>query len=377
MIIHTSLLKDVLAHVGAAINKNASLPILSAVCIKPGDDDSLLFVGTTLDQAVQIKLESVEDILPTPVCVQHANFFNIVKNLTGAETSLLIKENNWLEVRSGQSLYKLPTFSSDEFPDIPAGGVSAFVVKGQDFASDMEKCRLLASDDEGRYVLCGVNVLLNDGNVQMEATDGRSATICPLTIQNGGVGEYSLLVPQIACRCIYGRFKDYAGNVVVRTDENKRMISLSARFDNYSYTLSSRLIDGKYPNIKNVFAQVKDEFAFTLDVDAESFAKDVSRALILREKNDDGNKVCISVCKERASIVVGTTEGHADIELDAEMKVVNECDILCNGKYLMAAMASHVDGESPMAISVIDEENPILIEGGEGRRVLIMPIRKS
>jgi len=112
----------------------------------------------------------------------------------------------------------------------------------------VEQTQMAASTDEARPVLTGVLVQVQQGNLTLAATDGHRLAVRKLPASGGAELDASLIVPARALAELSRVLKGEPGQVEIIISKARNQIFFKAG----NSELTSRLIDGKYPNYSQV-----------------------------------------------------------------------------------------------------------------------------
>src|SRR5260370_13473886 len=117
-----------------------------------------------------------------------------------------------------------------------------------DLVTAVEQTQMAASTDEARPVLTGVLVQVQGGGLTLAATDGHRLAVSKLGASGAGDLEASLIVPARALAELSRVLKGEPGRGegIIPKARNQTLCQAGAP------ELTSRLIDGKYPNYAQV-----------------------------------------------------------------------------------------------------------------------------
>jgi hypothetical protein len=98
--------------------------------------------------------------------------FDIVRLLRIMPTLISLLENDWVELRSGNSQYKIVALPKDNFPSIPEASSTIAIIPGALLRSMIQRTMFAITQEESRYSLNGALLALLPNEVRMVATDG-------------------------------------------------------------------------------------------------------------------------------------------------------------------------------------------------------------
>src|SRR2546427_615268 len=235
-----------------------------------------------------------------------------------------------------------------------------------DMVSAVEQTQMAASTDEARPVLTGVLVQVQGGNLTFAATDGHRLAVRKLGAAGAADLEASLIVPARALAELSRVLKGEPGRVEVIISKARNQIFFRAG----SSELTSRLIDGKYPNYAQV---IPSKSSTTVKVSTSELTQTV-RAVSLFAR-DSAN--VIRVKAQSGSLVLSATTnevGDSRAEMAADVEG-SDIQIAFNARYVLDALG--VLGENEVELLFDGPLSPGLLRppGKEHYLYVIMPVR--
>src|SRR5260370_5895452 len=138
---------------------------------------------------------------------------------------------------------------AEEFPPGPRPDEGdRLEVALDELVSAVEQTQMAASTDEARPVLTGVLVQIQGGNLTLAATDGHRLAVRKLAAAGASDLDATLIVPARALPELSRVLKGEPGKVEVIISKARNPVF----FRPGTSELTSRLIDGKYPNYPQV-----------------------------------------------------------------------------------------------------------------------------
>src|SRR6266436_525841 len=231
------------------VSTRTTLPILSNVLLR-AEGDRLEFTATDLDVTISSAVEA-KVRKPGASTVPVKKLFGIVRELGNSEIDIEVDEKNMCTVRSGPSFYKINGLSADEFPPLPKFKDDKKVALPQETVKGMmKKTSFAISTDESRYVLNGIFLSLKDHKMTMVATDGRRLALVDEEVDISEKSSGEFIVPAKAVNEMNRLLQD-KGDVEIKFGENQASFSLKDD-KGFSVLLITKLIEGNYPNYKQV-----------------------------------------------------------------------------------------------------------------------------
>jgi len=349
------------------VGARTTLPILSNVLLR-ADKDRVEFTATDLDVSVVCAVEAKVK-KPGGTTVPVKKLFGIVRELNGSEIDLETDEKNVTVIRSGPSYYKIHGLSADEFPPLPKFKDDKKVALQQDTIKAMlRKTAFAVSTDESRYVLNGIFFSLKDNKMTMVATDGRRLALADeeADISEKSSGEF--IVPAKAVTEL-NRLLQEKGEAEIKFGENQASFALKDE-KGFSVLLITKLIEGNYPNYKQV---IPPETKERIPLVREEFLQALRRAEIMT--SEKANSVKLTFGKNSLAITANTPEvGEARESLAVNYKG-KEMAIAFNPRYLIDALGALSEDE--VFFELIDELSPGVLKINGPFLYVVMPMRLS
>ncbi len=370
LVIERGELLRALGHVTSVVERRTTIPILSNVLLK-ASGSALAFKATDLEREVVEEINaSVEE--PGSLTVPAHMLHDIVRKLPdGAEVELNRDgENERLALRAGSSRFALQTLSAEEFPDIAVGDLPySFEISAGDLKRLIDKTRFAISTEETRYYLNGIylhTAASADGSpvLRAVATDGHRLAQVDLPLPDGADGMPGVIVPRKTVHEVHRLLEASGGSVTVGVSESK------IRFEIGSVTLTSKLIDGTFPDYQRVIPDQNDK---ELKVGNAEFMSAVDRVSTIASER--GRAVKLAVSSDKLVLSVNNPEGgSATEELDVEY-AADELEIGFNARYLLD-IASQLEGEEARFL-LSDPGSPAMVRdaSGNGALYVVMPMR--
>src|SRR5438067_5677186 len=189
---------------------------------------------------------------------------------------------------------------------------------------------MTASTDEARPVLTGVLLHIDRDGQTLAATDGHRLAVRKLQARGGSDLEARLIVPARALAELPRAFRGESGEVEVIVSKARNQIFFRAG----SAEVTSRLIDGTYPN----YAQVIPSKSSTVIKVATSELTQTVRAVSLFAR-DSANVIRVKAAQDGVVLSATTNEvGDSKAEVNASIEG-SDIQIAFNARYLLDALA--------------------------------------
>ncbi|RJG42954.1 MULTISPECIES: DNA polymerase III subunit beta [unclassified Mesorhizobium] len=364
----SNLLKS-LNHVHRVVERRNTIPILSNVLLS-ADGASLEMKATDLDlEVTEATAAKVEQGGATTVPAHL--LYDIVRKLPdGAEVMLKTDEDgNAMSVISGRSSFRLQCLPQSDFPELSAGSFShIFRLESAAMKGLIEKTQFAISTEETRYYLNGIyfHAIESAGKLKLRsvATDGHRLARAEMDAPAGSEGMPGIIIPRKTVSELQKLVDD--PDVAVTTELSDTKI----RFTIGSVILTSKLIDGTFPDYQRVIPTGNDK---KLVIDRESFARAVDRVSTI--SSERGRAVKLSISEGQVTLAVNNPDsGSATEELAADYSS-DPIEIGFNAKYLLDVAAQLSGSEARFMLA--DAGSPTLIHdmSDEDALYVLMPMR--
>jgi DNA polymerase-3 subunit beta len=262
-----TLLKS-LGHVQSVVERRNTIPILSNVLIEARDDNSIRMMATDLDLQVDESVPANVDQAGATTVPAHT-LFDIVRKLPeGSQVELNVAEGK-MHLSAGRSRFHLSTLPRDDFPVISEGELpTRFELPAATLRQIIDKTRFAISSEETRYYLMGIFLHVADDQLKAAATDGHRLARVVIAKPDGADGMPDVIVPRKCVAELRKLLDELDGTVEVSLSPTK------IRFGLGSAVLTSKLIDGTFPDYNRVIPTANDKL---LKLDPKTFSAGVDR----------------------------------------------------------------------------------------------------
>ena len=355
-------LLECLQQVQNVVSTRTTLPILSNVLLQTNGSEVRL-TTTDLDVGVRGSFEAqIEKEGATTLPARR--LFTIIRELPSSEIQFDVDGKNAASIRSGQSFFKILGLPEEEFPPLPKFDDSKVVnIRQKDLRDGLRKTSYAISTDETRYVLNGVLFSFKDNKLTLVATDGRRLAMLDIDLEFPRSHEADIIVPTKAVTELQR----------LLTDEGDVRVSVGSgqiAFDLNNTLLVSKLIEGNYPNYRQV---IPGEMKERVTLERETLLNSLRRVSLLA--SDKSNSIKLNFSKNNIDITANTPEvGEAKESLPVAYKG-REFSIAFNPEFLMAPLRNLAEDE--IFLDLIDEMSPGVIKIQSPFLYVLMPMRIS
>ncbi len=344
------------------VSTRTTLPILSNVLIE-ADGENITLTTTDLEVGMQCKFPAKVS-RPGTTTIPAKRFSSIIRELPKDELDLEVSDNHVASIKSGSSFFRIMGLAKDEFPKFPDfKGAASFQIEQPILRDMLRKTAYCVSHDETRYVLNGVYMVAKDNKIICVATDGRRLALSEKNVELPKDFSKEVIIPSKAVNEL-NRILEDDGTVKILIAENQIAFELN------NCVLVSRLIDGHFPNYKQV---IPEKVLQKVSIDKNDLEKAVKRAALLT--TEKSNSVKFNFKKGKLVLDVNTPDlGESREELDIEFDG-DEVSVAFNPQFVQDVLKNL--NEDNVIIELIDELNPGVLRGEMDFLCVIMPMRMS
>lgn len=163
------------------------------------------------------------------------------------------REQHDVELTAGTANFHLRLLDAEDFPRLPELGEESITMPAAALAETVDRVARAASRDEVRPILTGIMVSVEDSTLTMVATDSYRLSVKRTELEGGGSGPFEANVPARAMREL--------ARLVSQNGVEQVQISLPGNqvvFVAGNVRLSSRLIEGQFPNYRQLLPDAFD-----------------------------------------------------------------------------------------------------------------------
>ena len=272
--------------VSSVVGTRKTMPILQNVLLE-AKGEALHLTTTNLDLgircAVKANVES-EGTVTLPV----KDLARIVRELADIEVNLDTSGGTKATITTRGSVFNVVGMDSKEFPPLPELTESKeFAISRTKLSSMLKSISYAQSINEERYMLKGVFFQLSESELSLVATDGRRLAVTSENSSNfdGLTGEFILPSMTVAELEKLPKIGDHIGVSFTDRQAAFHMQVSGDQEENLGYVdsiqLVSKVVEGKYPNFKQVIP--KDDFNEAI-IERELMQECVHRAALVSEE---------------------------------------------------------------------------------------------
>ena len=347
-----------------AASTRSAIQALSGVQLIAGPD-GIELRATDMEIGLRVPVEG-EVVREGAVVLPARLLVDVIRALPGSDVSLELRTAEQdVELKGGNATFHIRTLRLEDFPPFPeAEGDGRVEVPGPAFVETVLKVARSASRDETRPVLTGILVSASTDELRMVATDSYRLSVKETRLESALEGAFEANVPARALQELT--------RIVQHGGAEGLFVSVRANqvvFEAAGVVLSSRLIDGQFPNYRQL---LPDAYEHELQLAGTEITEVVRRISLLAQKN--------------APLRLAFSEG--ELTVSARTPDVGEAretvpvpfqgeplEIGFNPEFLRDGLEALEGGD--VLLKLISPLRPGLIQAadGSGFQYLLMPIR--
>ena len=317
----------------SVVGTRKTMPILQNVLIEA--KEGLVWLTTTnldLGAKCSIKAEvSEEGTITLPV----KELGRIIRELADMEVSVETSETPKATISTRGSIFNVIGMDSKEFPPLPElEEKKEFSFDREELISMLKSVSYAQSVNEERYMLKGVFFQILGGKLSLVATDGRRLAVTNNHVETKDEGEF--ILPSLSVNEIE-KLPDVGNKIKISFTDRQVAFELSVEkgedntgFQNSIY-LISKVVEGKYPNYKQVIP--KDDFN-AATIERELMQECVHRAALVSDE-----KVTLRIKEEAMEITGLSTLGDACESMSISYKG-NDAMVSFNPRFILDPLRS-------------------------------------
>ena len=362
-----SLLKS-LAHVQSVVEKRNTIPVLSNVKLE-AKDGKLTLNATDMDMEIAEIVDADVETNGATTVPAHT-LYDIARKLPdGTQVELIYPDSKGhLTIAAGRSKFSLACIDVADFPQISGENLPTnFSMKAEELRDMIDRTRFAVSTEETRYYLNGIYIHRKDNgeisSLKAAATDGHRLATVEYLLPAGAENLTGIIIPRKAVNEIRKIADETEEDILISMSESK----VRFKFDNI--ILSTKLIDGTYPDYERVIPKDNDK---VLEVEVSTLRQAVERVSIVSERS---RGIKFAVSNNLITITASSVEsGSAMEEVEASFEG-NLIEIGFNFRYLLDIL-NEIKGDS-VRLLLADSASPTILkdESDVSATYVLMPMR--
>jgi DNA polymerase-3 subunit beta len=359
--------------VQGVVEKRNTMPQLSNILLE-AKPEGVDVTATDLEIGMRgLYKASVQE--PGSVTLSARKVFEIVKELPAGEIELAVGQNNWATIRCGKSQFKIVGLPSSDYPALPSIEREGLTpLTGAGLLELIRKTLFAVGDNDARYILNGLLVTLLAGEkkttLRLVGTDGHRLALAEQDLPASGgkdaQKEIKAIIPKKAAFEMRRLLEEGDGEPLIGFTKNQMIFRKSGLL------LTSRLMEGNYPNYQQVVPKEKEQDK-KISVARAEFEGALRRVAVL--SRDKTNAVKLTLAPGKMMLFSSNPDfGEATEEMAAQYKG-DQLTTGFNARYLLDVLGV-MDGEA-VSMQMDNPLSPCLIRepGNAAFTCVVMPIK--
>jgi DNA polymerase III subunit beta len=274
----TSDLLSQLQTASRVASSRSAVQALSGVMLSAPADSAPQLLATDMEIGLRVPL-AAQVARPGSVVLPARLLLDVVRSLPSPELTLELRSAEQdVELLAGPATFHLRTLRTEDFPSLPSPSPDTrIVLPAEAFTQTISRVARSASRDETRPVLTGILMTAAGRELRMVATDSYRLSVKETALEEPLEGSLEANVPARALQELV-RIAQQVGpeTVAVSVGQNQVIFELG------EVLLSSRLIDGQFPNYRQLLPEAVEH---ELRIASAELTDVVRRISLLAQKN--------------------------------------------------------------------------------------------
>lgn len=359
-----------------AVASRPTHPVLANILMVADEKTNMLsLTAFDLNLGIQVNF---------PAQVEESGSFTLPARLLGDIVSRLPDEDITITVEEGEVVasvicgsgrYQVHGMSVQEFPALPQidqDGKTTYLPV-ESLLAGLSASLFASSTDETKRVLTGVHVTSDADYLEFAATDGHRLSVVQTKFLDEDmpgaqkVPSLDVTIPARALRELERMLAHQSeGAIAVKFDQSQ-MIFVSA-----NQTLTSRLLDGSYPNYRQL---IPAQFERQITLERKLFISALERIAVLADQKNNIVKLSINTTSQEITISVDAPDVATGQESIPAQISGKDLDIAFNVKYLVEGLKAISSTDIQIQLNTATSPAILTPIGELKMTYLIMPVQ--
>jgi DNA polymerase-3 subunit beta len=345
----------------------STIPILSNILLAV-EDGKLRIEATDLDMVLSVAVAADVETAGS-VTVPVGTLYDLVRKLPDGASIVLEASEGMLSLRSGRTRAKIATLPAEDWPDVikDDNWRARFSMSPDSLAGMLARTEFAISSDETRYYLNGafMHCIEIEGRrmLRMVTTDGHRLARIETPAPDGTADMPAVIVPRKAGAEI-GKLCKGASEITIALSQNKMRVDIG------DVRLSTKLIDGTYPDYSRVIPANNDKRA---TLNRAAFASAADRVSVVATER--GRAVRLTFDPGRLVLSVTSADQNSAVEEIEATYDGPPIEIGFKSRYLADILQTIEGGD--VRVSMSDAGSPALLQStaSDALLIVLMPMR--
>lgn len=264
---------------------------------------------TATDLDVSLIIEQETDILrPGSICLSGRKLGGITATFPNEPIHLKLDDKGEkVEFRAGRFVSKLAGTESEQFPEVPRVAGEAVKLPASIFYEGLRRTAFALTDDNQRFTLSAVLLIVEDAGLKMVSTDGHRLCYFRMTTTAGAGNNLRCLIPRKAAdelKSLLASEIRANGQAEVRIKKGSQL-----EFSIGSKTMTARELTGSFPNWEMVLPK---NFASFAEINHRELREALTRVGVMAD--DKNRRVEFEFRADRVTLKTESPETGNSIE---------------------------------------------------------------
>ena len=278
-----ALLKP-LQQVAGVVERRQTLPVLSNVLLQV-EGNQLSLTGTDLEVEMVARVALLESE-NGEITVPARKLMDICRELPEKAEIELTLSGQKMSIKAGRFRSTLSTLPAADFPAVDKSMAELSIdMDAKSLKRILDRTAFAMAQQDVRYFLNGMLIELGGSYVRTVATDGHRLAMSTLLLSSPIADSRQVILPRKGVLELQRLLQEVSGDVAISIGANH------LRAESADYTLTSKLVDGRFPDYDRVIPKNGDK---TIFADKVELRQALNRTAILSNEKFRGIRVNLS-----------------------------------------------------------------------------------
>jgi DNA polymerase III subunit beta len=349
--------------VSGIVERRQTLPILANVLLEHRGT-RLTTVATDLELQISASVD-VEATGDQSITVAARKLQDLLRALPDASSVSMDAKDGKMTVKAAKSRFSLQTLPAADYPRLTMSQeqLQSFSLPQKLLKSTLRLVEFAMAQQDIRFYLNGMLFVLEKNQLICVATDGHRLSYASMPIE-GDFAKQEIIVPRKTVMEL--------SKLLADTDEPLKVDILSnqVRFSFGNIELTSKVIDGKFPDYNRVIPSAHTKI---ITIERALLLQTLQRAAILSNERFRGVRIGLAP----ATLKIACTNNEQE-EAEEEIEIAYDggsMEIGFNINYLLDALATVSSTEVTMALQDSAASVLFTVPGRSDFKYVVMPMR--
>ncbi|MDX1977857.1 MAG: DNA polymerase III subunit beta [Pseudanabaenaceae cyanobacterium bins.68] len=326
-----------------------------------------------LNLAIEVSL-TVEVLEPGLITIPARLLGDIVTKLPNQDVTVqVIEGENIVAIACGSGKYQLHGLPANDFPELPEIDADSQVIylPVENLLAGLNGTLFASSTDDTKRILTGVHLSFAQQNLEFAATDGHRLAVVETLLDDTEITKskenLAITIPARTLKeleKILSHYQELA--IAVKFDQNQMI------FEGTDQKLTSRLIDGSYPNYRQLLPKT---FERQVTLERKLFIGALERVAVLADQKNNIVKLAVDPLNQEVSLAVDAPEIATGRESLPAQVSGDQLEIAFNVKYLLDGLKALPSNDISFQMNTATSPAVIIPIGELKMSYLIMPVQ--